>query len=722
MDSTTEMVPCPSCKGHVDPGARFCGLCGAPMDAKQPVDPHIGEVVAGRYRITERLASGGMGEVYVAEHDTLAQRVAVKLLHRRYAQDERLVKRFFNEARSYCRVKHVHAVSVLDFGRLKSGTLYIVTEFIDGVPLGKFVRERQRLSASTTVRLSRQIGEALAAAHAESIVHRDLKPDNVMVTAAPGGRYTAKVLDFGIAKILDDDNDLRLTQTGAVFGTPEFMSPEQAQGIPVSYPTDIYALGCMMFYMLTGRAPFTGRDKGELIRRHINEPPPLDKLLAIPGVPAELVALIQDCMRKRPGERPADMGAVLSRLESLSNVITDAGGDSGQRFETRPSSSRVPALSSDSSGPGSSGSGGSGPGGSGPGRSGPGSSGAGSSAPGGSAPTPQQILRRPKPTPAAPVAAAPVPAARAAPATPARHLAPADPLSETLDAPLSVSGSEPEDIFASAAPPPVGGADDEISFGDDSGLHSQHEGFSWGDGDAEEAAPSLLGEALDVDEESIASSALTKRGSGMTLLVAALVIIGLAAGAYLFFGVFGGFGGSDDGGLVAGSGEGTDAGTTGTPLIIDAGVADATAALDAGGAVDAAGEVGADAVAARPPAPPLPARVFRVVEGSRAAGRAAAFLRAGDVGQAQAALDEARGTLSAEGVTLEGGVAARLAEAQNLMAEADAELERGRCTRADQAVVAMRAISPELRRAYLGRLNDCRRNQRRSDGRPPPTL
>jgi serine/threonine protein kinase len=707
MDSTTEMVPCPSCKGHVDPGARFCGLCGAPMDAKQPVDPHIGEVVAGRYRITERLASGGMGEVYVAEHDTLAQRVAVKLLHRRYAQDERLVKRFFNEARSYCRVKHVHAVSVLDFGRLKSGTLYIVTEFIDGVPLGKFVRERQRLSASTTVRLSRQIGEALAAAHAESIVHRDLKPDNVMVTAAPGGRYTAKVLDFGIAKILDDDNDLRLTQTGAVFGTPEFMSPEQAQGIPVSYPTDIYALGCMMFYMLTGRAPFTGRDKGELIRRHINEPPPLDRLLAIPGVPAELVALIQDCMRKRPGERPADMGAVLSRLESLSNVITDAGGDSGQRFETRPSSSRVPAPSSDSSGPGSSN----------PSRSGP-----GSSAPGGSAPTPQQILRRPKPTPAAPVQAAPAsPAAPAASAAPARRLAPADPLSETLDAPLSVSGSEPEDIFASSAPPPVGGDDEEISFGDDTGLHSQHEGFSWGDGDAEEAAPSLLGEPLDVDEEAMASSALRKRGSGMTLLVAALVVIGLAAGAYLFFGVFGGFGGGDEG-LVAGTGEGTDAGTTGTPLMIDAGVADAAAVLDAGGAVDAAGEAGADVVAARPPAPPLPARAFRVVEGSRAAGRAAAFLRAGDVGQAQAALEEARGALSAEGVTLEGGVAARLAEAQNLMAEAEAELERGRCTRADQAVVAMRAISPELRRAYLGRLNDCRRNQRRSDGRPPPTL
>jgi len=317
---------CPGCSAELDDDSRFCGHCGAPVGIAPTVDPHIGEVVAGRYRIKERLASGGMGEVYVAEHDTLSQRVAVKLLHARYAQDERVVQRFFNEARSYCRVKHPHAVGVLDFGRLKAGTLYIVTEFVAGKSLAEFVHDRGALEPGLSLRLGRHVAEALSAAHAENIVHRDLKPDNVMVTAGPGGRYSAKVLDFGIAKMLDDDEDSRLTQTGAIFGTPEFMSPEQAQGIPVGFSTDIYAFGCLLFFMLTGEAPFKGRDKGELIRRHINEPPPMDLLLRDGDIPAELVTLVQDCMRKEPGDRPGDVLAVLSRLEQIGALVPDSTG------------------------------------------------------------------------------------------------------------------------------------------------------------------------------------------------------------------------------------------------------------------------------------------------------------------------------------------------------------------------------------------------------------
>ena len=322
MDESNHSVICPNCGGAVLTDARFCGMCGSSTMTVHE-DPHIGQTVAGRYDIKEKIASGGMGEIYIAEHQTLSQQVAVKLLHRRYASDERIVARFFNEARSYCRVKHPHAVSLLDFGRLPEGTLYIVTEFIEGSVLSDFVRTRSQLSSHLTVRLSQQIGEALAAAHAEQIVHRDLKPDNIIVAEAPGDRFTAKLLDFGIAKILDDQEGDCLTQTGAVFGTPEFMSPEQAQGVPATFSSDIYSLGAIVFFMLSGGAPFEGRDRQDLIRKHVSEPPPMDALLRRDDVPRALVSLVQKCLRKKPDDRPRDMLAVLSTLEGIAADLAE---------------------------------------------------------------------------------------------------------------------------------------------------------------------------------------------------------------------------------------------------------------------------------------------------------------------------------------------------------------------------------------------------------------
>ena len=287
-------------------------------------------MVAGRYRIQKRLATGGMGEIYIAKHDTLDQEVAVKLLHRRYASDERIVKRFFNEARSFCRVKHPYAVGILDFGRLEDGTLYLVTEYIEGKPLNLFVSNRNGLSAKVAVRLARQIAEVLAAAHEEQIIHRDLKPDNIIVTSGLGGRWSIKLLDFGIAKILDDEDTQGLTRTGAVFGTPEFMSPEQAQGLPVSFDGDIYSYGAVLFYMIAGFPPFTCKDRPKVLQLQISEPPPLGELEKRDDIPLELIDLIGFCLEKKPDGRPESFLAVLEVLERIETDLADRPETTGK--------------------------------------------------------------------------------------------------------------------------------------------------------------------------------------------------------------------------------------------------------------------------------------------------------------------------------------------------------------------------------------------------------
>lgn len=332
-------LTCPNCKQSIATSANFCGECGASIvSSAKSTDPHIGKMVAGRYRIQRRLATGGMGEIYIAKHDTLNQQVAVKLLHRRYASDERIVKRFFNEARSFCRVKHPYAVGILDFGRLENGTLYLVTEYIEGKPLNLFVSNRNGLSAKVVVRLARQIAEVLAAAHEEQIIHRDLKPDNIIVTSGLGGRWSIKLLDFGIAKILDDEDTQGLTRTGSVFGTPEFMSPEQAQGLPVSFSGDIYSYGAVLFYMLAAIPPFTCKDRPKVLQLQISEPPPLGDLEKRDDIPLELIDLIGLCLEKKPDDRPDSFLVVLEALERIETVLTEQHESTGK--ERRPS---VPA-------------------------------------------------------------------------------------------------------------------------------------------------------------------------------------------------------------------------------------------------------------------------------------------------------------------------------------------------------------------------------------------
>lgn len=279
-------------------------------------------MVSQRYTVVKRVARGGMGEVYLARHAELNQHVAVKFLHRRFADDEEFATRFFNEARSACRVNHPYAVSIYDFGRMEDGTLYIVMEFIEGISLKDMIKRDGRLDPKRALRIGRQACEVLATAHDQSVVHRDVKPDNLMVIEAPNGRVSIKMLDFGIAKILDEESTVAaLTQTGVTFGTPEYMSPEQASGREVDERSDIYSLGLVIYCMLVGHPPFRGKNKLALLQRHIRETPPrLDHSCPAP-LPTPLVKLVESTLEKDPAKRPQSMEALLASLEGVDREV-----------------------------------------------------------------------------------------------------------------------------------------------------------------------------------------------------------------------------------------------------------------------------------------------------------------------------------------------------------------------------------------------------------------
>ncbi|MCB9545779.1 MAG: serine/threonine protein kinase [Myxococcales bacterium] len=277
------------------------------------MDPLLGLTVAGRYRIDRRIGVGGMGTVYLGTHVRVGQRVAVKVLHERYAGDRALTQRFENEALTYARVSHPNLVALHDFGRTPDGCYFMVLEYCPGTALARLVRRHERLDPTLVVEVIIQVAQGLGAAHAAGIVHRDLKPENVMLVEAGPGRYHVKLLDFGIAKRLDDDGP-RLTQAGMVFGTPEYMAPEQARGERVDGRSDIYALGCLLYELLTGDPPFVGSNKLQVMHRQASEKPrPPSEGVA--GIPPALEAITLKCLEKRPADRFSSTDEFIAALE-----------------------------------------------------------------------------------------------------------------------------------------------------------------------------------------------------------------------------------------------------------------------------------------------------------------------------------------------------------------------------------------------------------------------
>jgi eukaryotic-like serine/threonine-protein kinase len=276
----------------------------------------VGTVLAGRYRIERLLGSGGMGSVYRAEHVLMRKACAVKVLHREMTQVKEVVARFEREAVAAARIEHPHVATATDFGQLENGSFYLVLEFIEGKSLGRLIAELGALPEERALIITRQIADALAAAHAAGIVHRDLKPDNVMLVSKDRGGDFAKVLDFGIAKVQIEEPGAEqpaLTRLNTVMGTPEYMAPEQARGEPVDQRADLYTLGIILYEMLAGTSPFRHEEFVVVLTKKLTEdPPPLPEHISAPT--RELVAQL---LQRSPGARPGSAAELLSRIDAI---------------------------------------------------------------------------------------------------------------------------------------------------------------------------------------------------------------------------------------------------------------------------------------------------------------------------------------------------------------------------------------------------------------------
>jgi serine/threonine protein kinase len=273
------MVPCQRCAVPCDEGHRFCFACGAELTPPTVLeDPLVGRTLPGGYRVTHLVGVGGMGRVYCAEQVALGRTVAVKVVHPSLADEELTSARFLNEARAASRLSHPNSVAIFDFGRTDDGRPYIVMEYLRGRDLGRVASDEGPLSLPRMVDVLRQSLGALEEAHALGIVHRDLKPDNIVLEPLRSGLDFVKVVDFGLAKILQEDAQAKgagaLTRPGLVCGTPEYMSPEQSRGDALDGRSDLYSVGVVLFELLTGRVPFVADTATKTLLLHLTEPAP----------------------------------------------------------------------------------------------------------------------------------------------------------------------------------------------------------------------------------------------------------------------------------------------------------------------------------------------------------------------------------------------------------------------------------------------------------------
>ncbi len=328
------MRTCPQCGKQYADGVAYCDGDGTRLStldsSDSPQNPNIGRVL-GSYRLLQLLGEGGMGQVYLGEHTRLGRKVALKLLRPEYARHTKAVQRFFGEARAVNQISHDNIVEITDFiendvdADGKPAEKYYIMELLKGRSLGDIQKTEGILPLQRTLPIMLQVCSALSAVHEAGIVHRDLKPDNIFLIEKAGKTDFVKLLDFGVAKFTDLSASQQMGRTGvgALVGTPEYMSPEQMSGKTVDHRSDIYALGIILYEVVTGRQPFTAKSLGEMAIKHLTVTPPKpSKLKDLPHMPSrDLEQLIMQCLQKDPLKRPQQVSEITERLTPIASEI-----------------------------------------------------------------------------------------------------------------------------------------------------------------------------------------------------------------------------------------------------------------------------------------------------------------------------------------------------------------------------------------------------------------
>jgi eukaryotic-like serine/threonine-protein kinase len=318
------VATCPACGGIYPEDALVCARDGQTLvpaallaTLDQPLEQ--GEVV-GEYRIEDKIGVGGFGTVYRAVQPLIDKHVAIKVLNRECSGNAQTVSRFIAEARAVNQIRQRNIVDVFSFGQLPDGRLYYVMELLQGEPLDVYLVNRSRLKVQDALPILHGLARALDAAHQKGIIHRDLKPANVFVCLEDDGGIDAKLLDFGIAKLLHGDDKLRhKTKTGSAIGTPQYMSPEQVRGRPPDHRTDIYSFGCVVYQMLVGHPPFDAEEAVAIFVKHVNEAP-VPPSQACADVPAVVDSVVLWLLEKDPARRPENL---LTAVHALETAMTD---------------------------------------------------------------------------------------------------------------------------------------------------------------------------------------------------------------------------------------------------------------------------------------------------------------------------------------------------------------------------------------------------------------
>ena len=314
----------------------------APTAAIAPADLELKTgTMLGEYRIETRIGEGGMGVVFSAVHPMIGKRAAIKILKKELCADPHTVERFIDEARVVNQIGHPNIVDIFAFGEMPDGRSYFVMEWLKGDTLRDRMA-RGPVDLTEVTRVVRQLARALQAAHDKGVIHRDLKPDNIFLVDIPDELPAVKLLDFGIAKLAHSDHRVEKTATGAIIGTPQYIAPEQAKGYAIDHRADIYALGGIVFELLTGRPPFVADNAMEMVAKHLMETPVRVSTI-VPAVPPELDELVSQMLAKQPEARPSlvRVNEVLERSRDRASLASGLDGAPARRAGTERPVSRA---------------------------------------------------------------------------------------------------------------------------------------------------------------------------------------------------------------------------------------------------------------------------------------------------------------------------------------------------------------------------------------------